>query len=186
MRKVVSAVIAIAAAIVLSVGVPAPKPAAAASDVQIDRDVDAALANLYAGNPQAKALADKAKGILVFPRVYKAGIFFGGHYGEGALRVGGSTFGYYDTTAVSYGFQAGAQYYGYAMFFMTDSALNYLEHSQGWEVGTGPSVVVVNQGMASTMTTTTMSSDIFAFIFNQNGLMAGVGLQGSKITRFEP
>jgi lipid-binding SYLF domain-containing protein len=185
MRKVISVIFAIAAAVIVSAGVPSPKPAAASTDLKIERDVDAALATLYAGNPEAKALADRAKGILVFPRVFKAGIFFGGHYGEGALRVGGSTFGYYDTTAVSYGFQAGAQYYGYALFFMSDSALQYIEQSQGWEIGTGPTVVVVNQGMASSMTTTTMNGDIYAFIFNQNGLMAGVGLQGSKISRFK-
>jgi lipid-binding SYLF domain-containing protein len=186
MRKAIGIVLAMAVAIVASVGMPTPRSAAAASDVKIDREVDAALANLYAGSPQARALADKARGILVFPRVYKAGLFFGGHYGEGSLRVAGKTLGYYDTTAVSYGFQAGAQYYGYALFFMTNAGLSYLEQSGGWEIGVGPSVVVVDQGMASAMTSTTTQSDIYAFIFNQTGLMAGLGLQGSKIHRFTP
>ncbi len=186
MRKAISVIFAIAAAIVISASVPSPKPAVAASDLTIERNVDAALARLYAQSPQAKALGDRAKGILVFPRVFRAGILFGGHYGEGALRVGGATFGYYDTTAVSYGLQIGAQYYGYALFFMSDSALQYIEQSQGWEIGTGPTVVLVDQGMASSMTTTTMNGDIYAFTFGQTGLMAGIGLQGSKINRFQP
>jgi len=186
MRKRIGFMLAAALAIVLSAGFLTPRPAAAASDVKIDREVDAALANLYAGSPQARALADKARGILVFPRVYKAGLFFGGHYGEGSLRVAGKTVGYYDTTAVSYGLQAGAQYYGYVLFFMTDAGLSYLDQSGGWEIGVGPSIVVVDQGMASSMTSTTTQSDIYAFIFNQKGLMAGLGLQGSKIHKFTP
>jgi lipid-binding SYLF domain-containing protein len=186
MRKSISIALGIVVAMVVSVNILVPRSAVAASDVKIDREVDAALASLCAGSPQAKAFADRAKGILVFPRVFKAGIFFGGHYGEGSLRVGGATVGYYDTTAVSYGFQVGAQYYGYALFFMTDTDLNYLQQSSGWEIGVGPSIVVVDQGTASPMTSTTVQSGIYAFVFNQNGLMAGVGLQGSKISRFTP
>jgi lipid-binding SYLF domain-containing protein len=100
--------------------------------------------------------------------------------------VGGKTVGYYNTVAASYGLQAGAQSFGYAMFFMTDEALDYLKSSDGWEVGIGPSVVVVDEGVARTLTTTTGKDNIYAFIFNQEGLMAGLGIQGSKISNITP
>jgi lipid-binding SYLF domain-containing protein len=98
----------------------------------------------------------------------------------------GKTMGYYNLVGGSYGLQAGVQSYDYVMFFMKDSALNYLEESKGWEVGLGPSVVVVDAGMAKTLTTTTGRSDVYAFIFSQKGLMGGLGVQGTKITRFNP
>lgn len=160
--------------------------ASAATAEQIDRQVDTALSQLYSLSPAAKQLAKTAKGILVFPRIMKAGLIVGGQYGEGALRVKGKTVGYYNTVAASYGLQAGAQTYGYALFFMTDEALHYLYKSGGWEIGSGPSLVVVDQGMASSFTTTTAKSDVYAFFFNQKGLMGGLGLQGSKITKINP
>jgi lipid-binding SYLF domain-containing protein len=163
-----------------------PDPAIAASAAQIDRDADAALRTLYETMPAAKALAEKAKGILVFPSIVKAGFVVGAQYGDGALLKGGRTVGYYNILAASYGLQAGLQSFAYVMLFMTDSALNYLETSAGFEVGVGPSIVVVDEGMARTMTTTTIQDDVYAFIFGQQGLMAGLGLQGSKITKISP
>jgi lipid-binding SYLF domain-containing protein len=110
----------------------------------------------------------------------------GAQGGQGALLSGGKTLGYYSTVAASYGFQAGIQKFGYALFFMTDSSLAYLNKSGGWEIGTGPSIVVVDAGMAKSMTTTTLQKGVYAFFFSQKGLMAGLGLQGSKITRINP
>jgi len=98
---------------------------------QIDRDVDSAIAKLYASSPAAKELSKVSKGILVFPNVVKGGLIIGGQYGKGALRVDEKTVGYYSTAAASYGLQAGAQTFGYAMFFMTESALKYLKKSSG-------------------------------------------------------
>ena len=69
---------------------------------------------------------------------------------------------------------------------MTDSSLQYLEKSSGWEIGVGPSVVAVDKGRAKTLTTSTAKADIYAFCFGQKGLMAGLGLQGSKITKIHP
>ena len=138
---------------------------------------------LLNGGWNAKSLA---KGILVFPDVLKAGLVVGGQYGEGALRVKGKTDGYYSTVAVSYGLQAGAQSFGYALIFLSDSALKYLQNSEGWEIGTGPSVVVVDKGMAGSLTTTSAKEDIYAFFFDQEGLMLGLGLQGTKITKITP
>jgi lipid-binding SYLF domain-containing protein len=161
-----------------------PRPAGAASSSQgVDEDARAALQALYAKTPAAKALGAKAKGILVFPNIVKAGFVVGAQFGEGVLFKGGKNAGYYRATAGSYGLQAGAQKFGYALFFMTDSGLAYLDRSAGWEIRVGPSVVVVDQGKARTLTTTTARSDVYAFIFSQKGLMAGLGLQGSKITR---
>ena len=160
--------------------------ASAETAAEIDRDVDSAIAKLYAATPAAVELSKVAKGVLVFPDVIKAGLIIGGQYGTGALRVDGKTTGYYNTAAASYGLQAGAQSFGYAMFFMTDEALSYLDSSSGWEIGVGPSVVVVDEGAARALTTTTAKDDIYAFFFGQKGLMAGLGIQGSKITKINP
>ncbi len=167
----------------LAVGPLTPRPAAAASMEGTDRDARAALESLYKGNPAARVLRDKAKAILVFPHMLKAGFMFGGQVGNGSLFKGGKVAGHYNSVAASYGLQAGAQTFGYALFFMSDSALAYLDKSGGFEVGVGPSVVVVDAAMAKTMTTTTVTQDVYAFIFDQKGLMAGLGIQGSKITR---
>lgn len=153
---------------------------------EIDRDVDNAIQKLYAGSPTAKELSKVAKAILVFPKIVKGGLIIGGQYGEGALRVDGETYGYYSTTAASYGLQAGVQSFGYAMFLMTDDAVEYMKNSDGWEVGVGPSVVVVDEGVASSLTTSTAKEGIYVFFFDQKGLMAGLGIQGSKINRIEP
>jgi len=158
----------------------------AASAASINRDVSAALKMLYAQNAGAQVLASKAKAVLVFPRIVKAGFMFGAQGGDGALRERGKTVGYYRTLAASYGFQAGIQSFGYALFFMSDSALSYLRRSEGWEIGTGPSVVIVDQGMARQLSTTTLKDDVYAVVFDQKGLMAGMGIQGSKITQITP
>lgn len=157
--------------------------ASAASAVAIDADADAALNKLYEEQPVAKMLAEKSAAILVFPNIVKAGFVVGAQYGQGALRKKGKTVGYYNSVAGSYGLQAGAQSFGYVMFLMTDSAVKYLGRSDGWEIGVGPSVVIVDEGIARSLTTTTLKSDVYAFIFDQKGLMAGIGIQGSKITK---
>ena len=153
---------------------------------QIDRDVDNAISKLYTSSPAAKELSKVSKGILVFPTVVKGGLIIGGQYGKGALRVGGKTVGYYSTAAASYGLQAGAQTFGYAMFFMTEGALKYLKKSSGWEIGVGPTIVVVDEGLARSLSTSTAKEDIYVFFFSQKGLMAGLGIQGSKITQIHP
>jgi lipid-binding SYLF domain-containing protein len=157
----------------------------AASAVEINRDVNSALGKLCKKTPAAKELSKVAKRILVFPSIVKGGFIVGGQYGEGALRVHGKTTGYYSTAAASFGLQAGAQSFGYVLFFMTDSALKYLHESKGWELGSGPSIVVVDAGFARSLSTTTAKSDIDAFFFDQKGLMAGIGIQGNKITKIE-
>ena len=161
------------------------QPVSAATAAEVDSDVDSALQKLYDRTPAAKELSKVAKGILVFPGIVKGGLIIGGQYGEGALRKEGKTAGYYNTVAASYGLQAGVQKFGYALFFITGNALDYLKKSEGWEIGTGPSLVIVDEGVAGSLTTTTAKSDIYAFFFDQKGLMAGIGIQGSKITKVD-
>ena len=174
---------AVATAITLSMG---PAAAYAAGAAEISRDAQAALKSLYAKVPAAKTIGAKAQAVLVFPKITKAGLGIGGQFGEGALIKGGKTVGYYNTAGVSSGLQAGAQQYGYAMFFMNDAALKQLDKTEGFEVGVGPSIVVMDEGKAKSTTTTSAKDDIYAFIFSQKGLMAGLGLQGNKITKIDP
>lgn len=162
-----------------------PPSARAASAVEIDGEATRALARLTAANPAAKMLAERAKGVLVFPTMVKAGFMFGGQIGEGALRKKGKTVAYYNSVAASYGFQAGVQSFSYALFFMNDAALEQLDATRGFEVGVGPSIVLLDQGVARTLTSNTLTSDVYAMVFGQKGLMAGAGIQGSKITRIE-
>lgn len=157
--------------------------ARAADAAELNKEAQAALQSLYAQVPAAKVLGEKAKAILVFPSITKAGLVVGGQYGEGVLFQGGKTAGYYSTAGASYGLQAGVQKYGYAMMFMTDDAFQALNKVEGFEVGVGPTVVVVDEGMAKNATTATMKDDIYAFVFDQKGLMAGIGIQGTKITK---
>ena len=178
--RLIAGLLALVVTTLLSVG-----SAVAGSAAEIDRDADAALAKLYATIPNARHLGTQAKAVLVFPGIVKAGFLFGAQYGEGALRRQGKTVGYYNSVAASYGLQAGIQEFGYAMFLMTDSAVRYLDTSAGWELGTGPSIVILDVGAARALTTTTLQNDVYAVFFDQKGLMAGLGLQGSKISRIE-
>lgn len=159
-------------------------PALTADDkADLSKDAHASLATLYATVPAAKALGAKAYAVLVFPKVTKAGLGIGGLRGGGALIRNGKTAAYYKTSGGSIGLQAGVQTYGYAMFFMNEKALAELDKADGFEIGVGPSVVVVDEGMAKQTTTTTMKDDIYAVIFGQKGLMAGIGIQGNKISK---
>jgi lipid-binding SYLF domain-containing protein len=158
----------------------------AADKAEITKNSHEALAALYAKVPAAKAIGSKAEAVLVFPKVTKAGLGIGGLHGTGALLKGGSAVAFYDTTGGSFGLQAGAQTYGYALFFMNQKAVQALDAAKGFEVGVGPTVVVVDEGKAKELSTTTMKDDVYAFIFGQKGLMAGVGIQGNKLTKTDP
>lgn len=160
--------------------------ALAASASAIDRDAKASLANLYKNTPGAKALGDKAVAVLVFPSIVKGGFIIAGQFGDGALRKNGKSVAYYRSLAGSYGFQAGVQAFGYALFFMDNESLQYLDNSAGFELGTGPSLVVLDEGFGRNISTTTLQKGIYAFIFDQKGLMGGLGIQGTKIIRIDP
>lgn len=185
MRPRVHSLIILSAIIVLTVCCTGLGSATADTAEEIDWKSGYALKQLYATSPSAKILAKKAKGILVFPNIVKGGFIVGGQFGEGLLFKNGEKSGYYNTIQMSYGLQIGLQKYGYVLFFMTDNAINWLDKSDGWEIGVGPSIVVMDVGKASSMTSTTLQSEIYAFFINQKGLMGGLGIQGTKITQIE-
>ncbi|MCF8470131.1 MAG: lipid-binding SYLF domain-containing protein [Parvibaculum sp.] len=180
-RNLMTAFIALAA--LVSIGAANLAHAATAED--LNRESEHALDKLYKTNPVAKDISQKATAILVFPNVVKAGLVFGGSYGEGVLIEDGKINNYYNTVTGSWGLQAGAQSYGYAVFLMNDEAVKYIKESHGWEVGVGPTVVVVDEGAAKDLSTSTLKDDAYAFIFDQKGLMAGVSIEGTKITEIE-
>ena len=161
---------------------PVEYATAASTASELNSDADQALQNLYRTHPFAKELSRHARAILVFPNIVKAGFVFGGAYGEGVLFKNGRQVDYYNSFTGSWGLQAGAQSYGYAVFLMTDKAVKYLSRSDGWEIGVGPTVVIVDEGAAKNLSTSTLKSDAYAFIFDQQGLMAGVALEGTKIS----
>jgi lipid-binding SYLF domain-containing protein len=155
-------------------------------DPELVEKAQAALHRLYATTPAAQALQSQAKAVVVFPDLVKAGLIIGAEGGKGVMFApDGKVLGYYRARAVSYGLQAGAQTFSEAMFLMTDAAITTLTSGTGLSVGMGPSVVVVDAGMAKSLTTTTMKSDVYAFLYGQEGLMAGLGLQGQRIVKFD-
>ncbi len=144
------------------------------------------LHHLYAKNPKAREIGEKAIAVLVFPSVYKAGFLIGAQTGNGVLFKNGRVAGYYNSTAASYGLQAGIQEFSYALFFMDEKSLHYLNKSGGCEVGTAPSLVIADKGVSASPSTTTLQKGIYAFFFGQKGLMAGISLEGTKITQYTP
>ena len=155
----------------------------AATAEDLNKDSDQALHMLITTNPAAAKLSKQAKAVLVFPKIIKAGLVFGGAYGEGVLKEGTVIEGYYNSVTASWGFQAGAQSYGYVVFLMHDKALHYIHETHGWEIGTGPTIVVVDEGVAKNLSTTTLEKDSYAFIFDQQGLIASLSIEGTKISR---
>jgi lipid-binding SYLF domain-containing protein len=155
----------------------------AATAEDLNSDAAQALQTLYKHNPVAESISQKARAILVFPKVIKAGLVFGGSYGEGVLMKGSKVTGYYNSVSASWGWQAGAESYAYVVFLMSDKAVKYLDKSKGWEIGVGPTVVAVNEGVAKNLSTSTLKDDAYAFIFDQQGLMASLSIEGTKISR---
>jgi lipid-binding SYLF domain-containing protein len=169
----------------LAVSVTTFDRAYAATAEDLNKDADQALNTLYRTNPVAEKISKSARAVLVFPKIIKAGLVFGGSYGEGVLRQGPKIVNYYNSVSGSWGLQAGAQSYGYVVFLMNNKAEAYLNKSEGWEIGVGPTVVVVNEGVAKNLSTSTLKDDAYAFIFDQSGLMAGVMIEGTKISKIK-
>ena len=180
-RNILTLMLATAAIVSMSV----MNQANAATAEDLDRDSMQALQTLYKTEPVAKTLSHTAKAVLVFPNIVKAGLVFGGSYGEGVLLEGSKVVDYYNSVTGSWGLQAGAQSYGYAVFLMTDNAVKYLKESKGWEIGVGPTVVVVDEGVAKNLSTSSLKDDAYAFIFSQQGLMAGISIEGTKISKID-
>jgi lipid-binding SYLF domain-containing protein len=182
-RMFLSLILAGAAA--LPVSITAVDHANAATAEDLNKDADQALKTLYRTNPVAEKISKSARAVLVFPKIIKAGLVFGGSYGEGVLKQGPKIVNYYNSVSGSWGLQAGAESYGYVVFLMNNKAEGYLNKSEGWEIGVGPTVVVVNEGVAKNLSTSTLKDDAYAFIFDQSGLMAGVMIEGTKISKIK-
>jgi lipid-binding SYLF domain-containing protein len=146
------------------------------------------LEQLTSEEPRSKFYADHCRAVLVFPSVLKAGFIFGGETGNGVLfgPHEGAPLGFYNLSGGSWGLQIGGQDFAYALFFMTSSSLAYLKRVEGFQVGTGPSIVVINAGAGAEADSTTITHDVYAFPYNQKGLMADLTLQGTKISRIHP
>ncbi|MBV6418770.1 MAG: hypothetical protein CMLOHMNK_03730 [Steroidobacteraceae bacterium] len=155
------------------------------SKVELDAKVHEARAELAKHTSAGAALASKAHGVLVFPRVIKAGLGVGGEFGEGALQVGGRTVGYYNIAAASIGLQLGAQARTEIILFMTADALKTFRDSQGWKAGVDGSVALATLGAGGTIDTKTAQKPIIGFIFSNKGLMYNLTFEGSKITKIE-
>jgi lipid-binding SYLF domain-containing protein len=163
----------------------APMVAEAATRREIDADIAAALVRLRE-LPNTEPLLRQAKATLIFPRIVSGGFIVGGQYGEGALLRAGRTEGYYSIGGLSLGLLAGAQAAGLAMFFMQEQALTALQKADGWEIGTGPSVVALDKGLQANASITTLAEPVYAITFGQQGLMAALALNGTKITKINP
>jgi lipid-binding SYLF domain-containing protein len=170
-------------AAMLLLSLPGISRSASAED--LEKDALQALQTLYKATPVALTLSKSARAILVFPKVVKAGLVFGGSYGEGVMITGSRVTDYFNTVSASWGWQAGAESYAYVVFLMSDKAVKYVRETQGWEFGVGPSVVLVNEGIARNLTTTTLQDDAYAFVSDQQGLMASLSIEGTKITRIK-
>jgi lipid-binding SYLF domain-containing protein len=151
----------------------------------IDAKVQGTLSRLYATVKGSRELAAKASGVLVFPSVLQAGFVVGGQYGEGALRVGGKSVGYYSTVSGSFGFQAGAQSKAIIFLFMTHDALNSFRNSKGWSVGGEGSVALVKVGANGAIDTTTATAPVEVIVLTNAGLMGDVSLSGTKVSRLK-
>jgi lipid-binding SYLF domain-containing protein len=170
-------------AIVILLSNPDNSVAKTAEDLH--KDANQALQSLINNNKIAKDISKRAKATLIFPNIVKAGFIFGGSYGEGLMKNNDKIVGYYNSVSGSFGWQAGAQSYGYIVFLMSDKAINYVQETKGWEIGVGPTIVVVNEGVAKNLSSSSLKEDAYAFIFDQQGLMAGLSIEGTKISHIK-
>lgn len=160
-----------------------PLPARSETAKEIDVSVDVALENFIRDVKGAKEFLQISKGVLVFPKVYKAGFWLGGEYGEGAMRIDGKTADYYTVAAGSFGFQFGAQVKTIILVFVEQDALSNFRAGEGWKVGVDGSVAVVDVGVGQAIDTATLKQPIIGFVFDQKGLMINFTLEGAKFTK---
>ncbi|WP_175689190.1 BPSL1445 family SYLF domain-containing lipoprotein [Burkholderia anthina] len=162
---------------------PESASASASKRESIDASVNATLSRLYSTVPGSRELVAKSRGVLVFPNVLQAGFIVGGQSGNGALRVGGSTVGYYNTSSLSVGLQAGAQSKAIVFLFMTQDALDSFRKSEGWSAGADASVAVVKVGANGTVDSNTATAPVEVLVLTNAGLMGDLSVNGTKVTR---
>jgi lipid-binding SYLF domain-containing protein len=174
--------------LVLACGCTTTGPSSGDPDTRrrsIDAEVDNALARLYGQVEGSEQLVGRARGVLVFPSVMEAGFIVGASRGQGALRIGGKTKSYHATTSGSFGLQAGAQSTAVFLLFMTDDALRQFQNSSGWTVGADASVTLLSVGASAQVTTATAQQPVIGYVLSNRGLMAGISLDGARITRLD-
>jgi lipid-binding SYLF domain-containing protein len=182
--RLTSLLLGMVAAVILAIPAQAGKSKEA---IRYEAQAKAALEKLYTENGAARHLRTRAKAVLTFPRVIKVGFLGGIQVGTGVLTdMKGRTLGYYNTTAGSYGFQAGIKGFHYSLFLMNDKAIDRLAAAGGLQLGVGPSLVVVDKGISKGFTTTTLNKDIYAFVYDSKGGFGGLGIEGTKITKINP
>jgi lipid-binding SYLF domain-containing protein len=152
---------------------------------EIDVSVTVALERFHRQVEGAEGFAKSAKGLLVMPNVKKAAFIVGGEYGEGALKVGGVTVGYYNIVSGSFGLQIGAQAKDIIIAFMTDEALKRFRNSEGWEAGVDGNIALITVGAGERVDSTTVRDPIVGFVFDVKGLMADISLKGAKFTKLD-
>jgi len=173
--------IGITALIILTIA----QQATAARKIVLDARIDEAIEEFYAKTSAGKQLAEKSKGMLVFPSVGKAGIGIGGEYGEGALIIKGEKVQYYSTAAASLGLQLGVQTKRQILLFMEQTDLDSFRHSEGWEFGVDGSVAIATLGAGGEIDMKSLNQPIVGFVFGNKGLMANISLEGTKLTKIE-
>ncbi|NPV06274.1 MAG: twin-arginine translocation pathway signal [Syntrophaceae bacterium] len=186
MKKILVSVFAVI--LMLAIGCTTTGPRSGDPDLtrkSLNTDADAALSRLYAQVAGSEQMVRQARGVLVFPNVLEAGFVFGASRGNGVLRVGGRTVSYHTTTSGSWGLQAGAQSTAVFILFMTDEALNRFQNSSGWTVGTDASVTLISVGASAQVTTATAQQPVVGYVLSNRGLMAGITLEGTRITRMD-
>lgn len=174
-----------ASVLILIAGIAISEPAVAKSATEINIGVDATLQRFKKEVTGGAQFLNKAEGVLVFPSVLKAGLVVGGEYGEGALRVGGKTVGYYSTAGASVGFQMGAQSKSVVLVFLSKQALNSFRHSDGWKAGVDGSVALIKWGVGEDVNSVEINDPVVAFIFGNKGLMYNLTLEGSKFSKIK-
>lgn len=175
--------IAVSIAVLGMCGIPHSVDAATAKEIDVSADV--ALENFMKEVNGAREFLASAKGLLIFPNVYKAGFWIGGEYGEGVMRIGGRSIEYYSLASASFGVQFGAQKKTIILVFMQDEALQKFRQSEGWEVGVDGSVAIVDVGAGGSIDSTTINQPILAFVISQKGLMINISLEGTKFTKIK-
>jgi len=186
MKKILLSVLAVI--LMLTIGCTTTGPRSGDPDLtrkSLDTDADAALSRLYAQVAGSEQLVRQARGVLVFPNVLEGGLVVGASRGHGVLRVGGRTVSYHTTTSGSFGWQAGVQSTAVFLLFMTDDALKRFQNSSGWTVGTDASVTLISVGASAQVTTATAQQPVVGYVLSNRGLMAGITLEGTRITRMD-
>lgn len=164
---------------------PATPEANASHKQSIDAAAEGTLSRLFSTVPGSRELVGKARGVLVFPTVIQAGVIVGGQHGDGVLRVGTTSSGYYSITSGSVGAQLGMQSKSMVYLFMTQEAFDKFRNASGWSVGADASVAVVKLGANGQVDTTTTTHPVEVFVMTNSGLMGDLSLSGTKISRLD-